>query len=276
MEIVNSGALYYRHIDPLPRHSTGWSDCVLHLSTFLQTEGRRRIPDATRDFECLQKNVEQFATWRASQQPGFMMDLVISVNGTIDIQEHLDMLNRINGQMLNPTTRVTVFQRPNIGWQWGGFWDVWLRWKGITCEWWATLENDCHLTDPDWFDVLQALLLTDPGACWVGMHEGWDGVNPNKFGSCQLPPTTWRGPHNEPLDHFESDTLIHSGGGFYFCRRKVLESFDRTFGCFTHALGCHFQLDGIISGEVAFSQKARALGWHYIARRETIEIWDGR
>jgi len=48
------------------------------------------------------------------------------------------------------------------------------------------------------------------------------------------------------------------------CKKEMLENIDDTYGCFTHSMGCNYSFDGVILGEVCFSQKITSLGWGWV------------
>jgi hypothetical protein len=57
--------------------------------------------------------------------------------------------------------------------------------------------------------------------------------------------------------------MQHSRGGFYMCKRELLEKMDKQYGHFTFAMGHNGDIDGVACGEIAFASKTRYLGYSY-------------
>jgi len=49
---------------------------------------------------------------------------------------------------------------------------------------------------------------------------------------------------------------------------------DSIFGCFTNATGCDYYIDGVLSGEVGFCQKATALGYNLFNEECIVKVKD--
>jgi len=160
-----------------------------------------------------------------------------------------------------------------MGWQWGGFHDVWMRYKDIDCEWYATMEADCYMSDM-WFD--RAISFMKPQVIYElsgHLPIGYMGQYSTHFNEHFVPPiienyrkqnvvvdNIWRDGYNKIISPAVND-LCHTRGGFYFCRRDMLEKMDNAYGCFTHSIGNDAEFDGILLGEVGFAQKTTALGY---------------
>jgi len=257
-----------RHFDPLFAVSKNHVvDCVLHMSTCF--EPRKTHVDfqhcvmANRhlvELEHLRFNIDRFdlEEIKNSTDPKFHGDLIISVNGFIHDQKVVDYLKSIDGKNLKSGLTVKIFQRPNVGYQWGGFYDVWQKYKTATCNYYASFEEDCFFSD-SWFDTLKREIEPADIGC-VG----------------QLPVQIIRQPHvlrmmplifirdgsnrkfEPPIDR---ELSKHTRGAFYFCKRDCLERLDASFACFTHAMSNVHQVDGVFAGEIAFSQKMAACGY---------------
>lgn len=246
-----------RYFDPLKYPSEGTADIVLHIPIQLNSRGSRRAPaGGFSDFDGLKWNLNNFK----KNPKGFHGILVVSVNGFID-DGHIDNLKWIDEKVINNQWgdwNVTVFQRPNYGYQWGGFYDVWLKYKEIDCKYYATLECDCFLQG-DWWKKSIDLFESR------GDQFGFVGMAPDKeVRKHLLQQYTFSG----RLWDCHSN-MRHSRGGFYLCRRELLDKMDRFYGHFTLSLGNNQELDGVACGEIQFSSKTRHLGFSYSVLQPT-------
>ena len=187
-----------------------------------------KITDTRRvlEIECLKKRVKEIK-----------VPMYISINGECD-QRWIDRVYRIAAQ---PGTFVKeVFHRKNIGYQWGGFYDMFKKLTFEDNHWthFATLEVDCSLR-PDWLEK-----CLKPDQQHIGMVPYRRKISPLHF------PANWKYSVRED----------HTRGGFHFCRKVLLEKIDKRFGCFTHAKGSDLVIDGILHGEVGFCSKIDAVG----------------
>ena len=259
----------FRVFDPLHIPKINKTDCVLHISSFLQEskeKSDRREGDSPRDFNCIKSLIGEISNQRISNREGFRLDAVISINGHVENQEYIDYLKSINGTVIGNNVHITIFQRPNVGWQWGGFHDVWMRYKDIDCNWYATMEGDVFFSNDTWFDY------------FVNKNKILHGQNSRKFNTIDpkeyngpIPPEVWRDENNNVLNASVNDTA-HTRGGFYICQKSFLQHMDNVYGCFTHAMGCNMWFDAIILGEVAFCQKATALGYELIKDENVLGV----
>ena len=256
-----------RVFDPLPE-VTQTFDCVIHVSTFLETYGKRRQGTVHAYFDAAQTTIETLCTLPFSRNVQSVA-LIVSVNGLITEMPYIKYLQALVPRK-NQRVQIypVVFQRPNVGWQWGGFWDVWLRYKRCGCKWWFTLEGDVKLTLPFWFDLFTRDITTAKNAgnmiAFVGAHQAKDTLpSPYEYYGV-LPKGVWRDWENKPLENAQIEDLRHTSGEFYFCTYEFLQAMDATYHGFTAAFGGHYELDGVIHGEVGFSQKAHAMGFTYI------------
>ena len=118
--------IYFKEFNSLGVSDTNDSNCIFHMSTFLSDSKTKRRHGHTskRDFDCIVKNIELMKTQEISTIRPFRMDLLISINGGIEKQEYIEYLKNINGSIIGNNIHVKVFQRANVGFQWGGFHDV--------------------------------------------------------------------------------------------------------------------------------------------------------
>ena len=222
----------------------------IRLKNKIDPKGRIKTRDNNRDdFKSLKFNLEYF-----KENPiGFNGILVISVNGFIDdiYKNEIKWLdqNVVNKQWGDWTT--TIFQRPNWGYQWGGFYDTWLKYKDIDCTRYATLECDCYLHG-EWFKKGMRMLADHPDFGFVGMAPD-KNVRKNLRVQYHFSDRLWE----------KHSGYKHTRGGFYLCRKRLLEAIDKEYGCFTLSMGANQDLDGIACGEIGFSSKTRHLGFKY-------------
>lgn len=233
-----------RRFDPLHYPSNKDASCVLHICSYFEDYGERNLL-------ALKECVVSLGRLKNDKS----IDIVISVNGFVDYAPAYNYLEE-----LRSNTRIIVFQRPNFGHQWGGLYDVWMKYKGTNCGSFATIEQDCYFIEKDWFEVLRRDLKSYG---YVGMASRvLNTINPYKYEEFSIPDNTWRNDKNEAIKIGEKDTE-HSRGGFYLCSRELLQKMDEVYGCFTFALGHHHYYDGIVQGEVAFAHKTKALGFKW-------------
>jgi hypothetical protein len=165
--------------------------------------------------------------------------MYISINGECD-QIWID---RVYHAVVWPGTYVKeVFHRENIGYQWGGYYDMFKMLTKFDNDWthFATLEVDCFL-QPGWLEK-----CLDAGQQHVGMPPYLDHMGRLKW------PKHW--------EKKFSTAKEHTRGGFHFCTKKLLEKIDKKFGCFTYAEGSDLVIDGVCHGEIGFCQKIVAVG----------------
>ena len=225
---------------------------VLHIPIQLNIKGGPKS-HRNSDIDCLEKNLILFG-----QHKGFTGDLVISVNGFIDNEFIPDVkyLETINNTQIGPFN-VIVFQRPNFGYQWGGFYDVWQKYKDSEIAYYITLECDCYLTR-DWYKICIENIKNNG---FVGMPPKRDmgGRTDMYFFTSRI----WRNGADKKLNKPGADyrkVMTHTRGGFYFCQRSALEKLDKIYGCFTDSMGCDSSIDGVAMGEIGFASKIGQIG----------------
>lgn len=257
-----------RDFDPLyPVNSSHISDCVLHMAVCFEPRkthanfehcvmnGRNLA-----ELDHLKFNIDRFnlTEIKNSSNPNWQGDLIISINGFIHDGETLNYLRSIDGSDLKSGLKVKIFQRPNVGYQWGGFYDVWQRYKDATCQYYVSFEEDCFFST-GWFDRLVKEVQPDNIGC-VGQ------LPCNKVRQIgiwnHVPAIFIRDGSNRHITlpiHIKNSE--HTRGAFYFCKKSCLERLDTTFACFTHAMSNNHQIDGVFAGEIGFSQKLAACGY---------------
>lgn len=262
----------FRVFDPLSIPTIEMTDCVLHICSYLEQ-------DNNREFDVLQKNIDLLSSQTISVKPDYRVDLIISINGHIDNPDYIDYFRRIDGIKINSGVYVQIFQRQNIGFQWGGFHDVWMRYKDIKCNWFVTLEADCFFLRTDWLDYLIMEMNNQPlnvgyfghrnkekGGKYIVGPCDQNTINPLKLDDhTPIPIEAWRDKNNQVIQDINVIDTCHTRGGFYFCRKALLRDMDQVFGCFSFSMGCNHEFDAIVLGEVGFGQKARVLGYDWLA-----------
>ena len=260
-------------------------DVVMNLTLFLQSNAPRPAPNGFRadqnwekDLKDLKQNISIYSTLSPSVRPEFRMELVISVNGYVTDAEPIEYLKSIDNTFVNNNRiHITVFQRPNVGWQWGALQDIWQRWHhSVICDFWMTQESDCYFHKENWFDILydKYKCHEKEKICFISGRERTFLFNePLEFDG-PLSPETWRDKDNKPLENITEWSLRHVDPLYYFIPSKYLDDLDRHFGCFTYALDSNYQLDAIIYGEIGFCQKARALRYKWLECQDIVHGWD--
>jgi hypothetical protein len=231
-------------------------DVVLHIPIRLNVTGGNKSKRDS-DIDCLEKNLIMF-----DQMSGFDADLVVSVNGFIDNELIPDVkyLEHINNTHIGPFY-IKVFQRPNWGYQWGGFYDVWQKYRNSKCGFFSTLECDCYLLK-DWFSICQSK-IQDYGFLGMPPKSDLGGRTEMYFFAGRI----WRNAGDEQIGKSGTDyrqVMTHTRGGFYYCQRFMLERLDNAYGCFTESMGCDLAIDGIAMGELGFASKVGQLGIKFI------------
>jgi len=247
-----------RCFDPLKNPNRKY-DLVFHLPVCFDNIDRRQGVD--RDFRCLKFQIENFKQVNPSNNPNFKMLLCISVNGGISSYSYVEYLNSIGNRLTN-NIDIIVFQRPNVGWQWGGLHDVYMRYKNH-CDFFCTCECDVWFFQNGWFDICLSRIKKDVG--FIGMPPG-DHTLPNihAYADFNIPVRVWRDGNNNIINRPNVRISKHSRGGWYLCTKKLLDRMDDVYGCFTFALGHSNALDGIVLGEVGFSHKTEQLGFTWL------------
>lgn len=273
---------FLRVFDPLP-FMKGKRDVVMNLTTFFESNSLRVAPNGTRsnnswhkDLKDVKKNIEMYDKLVPSVKDDFLMELVISVNGSITDDEPFDYLKSIDDTYIsNGKIHVTVFQRPNIGWQWGALQDVWAKLKGLDCDFWMTQESDCFFKMNYWFDILRDKYKSSKEkVCFISGHERtFTFGDPYEYNG-PLNKGVWRDKNNNILKNPTEYDIRHVDPLYYFISRQFLEELDDVYGCFTFALSGTFFLDAIIYGEIGFCQKARALGYKWLEYEDIVFGWD--
>jgi len=159
---------------------------------------------------------------------------------------------------------IITFQRPNIGYQWGGLYDIWLRYKDINCGWFGSLEHDHYFRHSEWFDIAMNHMGRQPlNVKNIGMNQTSKSFNPYEYCGKKIPKEAWKDKNNEVIEGIREDDLIHSSGGGYFCHRDLLRDMENAYGCFTFSIDNDYIFDGIVLGEVGFCQKIKSLGYDW-------------
>jgi len=259
-----------RIFDPLQYPDFDKTDCILNLTVFLENDGLRRMDNGYREptdnkqeMENLKRNIDFFDKSSHSIKKDFSMKLVISVNGHLMDDESINYLKSLDRQKLNDSkVEIIIYQRPNIGWQWGSLWDIWTRWKNVNCEYWVSKECDWHFRLENWYDILKEKLISNKNAAFVSAYERKFKFDPYEYYG-PLSIDVWRDINGKPFKAKWED-VKHVQPSYYFMRKSFLEKMDKTFGCFTYALGQSYELDAIVYGEMGFSQKTKALGYSWV------------
>jgi hypothetical protein len=242
-----------RYYEPLKEPEINYGvNIVLHIPIQMNSRGAMKVHRQKSDIDALHSNLDRF---REQGNDKYKGELVISINGFIDDnKEQKDKLKWLNECVQDKNIgnwHITIFQRPNYGYQWGGFYDVWIKYKILECPYYATLECDQQLTK-DWYEECDRIMREHPGHGFVGQAPDKNLVKRLRQ-QYRLTERLW-------VNH---STMQHSRGGFYFCRKELLEAIDKKYGHFTFSMGCDNSIDGVACGEIAFSSKTRHLGFSY-------------
>jgi hypothetical protein len=158
---------------------------------------------------------------------GTSMSIHISINGESD--EH--WINEVNN-LAEQYNAKEVFHRPNIGYQWGGYYDLFKKHE-FTYDWFATLEVDCFL-------IKEWLHYASPTK---RLHH--IGMIPYKENAGRMPPE-----YQKP----------HTRGGFHMCSKWLLQRIDKKYKCFSDAKTSDY-FENILKGEIGFCQKVLDCGY---------------
>jgi hypothetical protein len=267
----------YRQFDSLHIPTVGKTDCVYHISSYLEDkEGVSDRVNTSREFEVFRLNIDHLLSQTISQLDGFRMDLIVSINGHISNPTYIEYLNSINGTN-NGKVFITVFQRPNVGYQWGGLHDVWLRYKDVKCTWYVTTEADVYMEDDIWYDTA-VHKVNASGNGYLGQNARINMIHPFEAESSpgmwyigDSSPLVWRNGNGDIIKPTKEMTQ-HTRGGFYFCCDTLLRRMDEVYGNFTFSMGCNHEYDGIILGEVGFCHKITALGYKLFKNEDMVRV----
>ncbi len=260
----------WRQFDPLKpiNPATRQPHCILHVATHVESHARNKNSSQyhdtsghLEDFLVTKRCIESLQDQTISNQNGFKLELIISINGYITEPKYIEWFEFVNESWLNDKIYCRVFQRPNFGYHWSGFHDVWMRYKETACAFWASLECDHVFMYDDWFDQLKAQFTTRPEIGLFGKYQNPQTVDPERAFGTIIPPRMWRNSDGKPFENPTNDIMIHTCGAFCMLKREVLQKMDDKFGCFTFGMGIHHTIDGIICGEIGICQKTRALGY---------------
>jgi len=269
VKLMDRKEWFFRYFDPLlPVDPKTKINCILHIAAHLESSNRDSDSAGDKeDFITVRRAIKYISEQVISKIPGFKLHLIISINGNIDNEKYIKYFDEINGTWLSEKVCCKVFQRPNFGYHWGGFYDVWTRYKETKCDWYVTLESDYRFYHDPWFDlVVKELNKAGPNFLDYGKHQNPRTLQPKKTLGVDIPARQWRNKNNSIKQKPTSDDLIHTCGALHFCKRQLLEEMDNAFGCFTYSMGCNHTIDGIIQGEVAFCQKIGALGYKILSK----------
>lgn len=252
---------FFRVFDPLKPVSGQAVHCAFHIP--VHVEDRERDSDSKgmiEDFIVSRRAIELFREYTISNLKSFRLDLVVSVNGNITNKRFIDYFESINNKWLQPgKVLCKVFQRPNVGFQWGGYHDMWMRYKD-KCNWFATMEADHRLMYDNWYDRILEY-VGDGSRFTYGKSQTqkeWDPKRP--LGVLRVPDNCWRNSDGSNRNATRQD-MVHTCGAFHFCHNSILTKLDNAFGCFTFSMGCDHKIDGIIQGEIGFCQKIKSFGY---------------
>lgn len=238
-----------RRFDPLHYPSINSADCVFHVCGYLEEDTENRL-------KALKNCLNTLTALNAKTSNKIV--IVLSINGGIEDEASINYLEHIK-----KSTSIIVFQRPNIGYQWCGLYDVWLKYKHINCNFFATIEQDCYVIRENWFSYLVERIKGKKNMGYIGMSRARvNTISPESYLTLKIPPNIWRDGKNNVVK-IKQEQTGHSRGGFYFCTKQLLTAMDNVYGCFSFALGDNHPYDGIVQGEVAFAQKTVALGFQW-------------
>ena len=261
----NVGTL--REFDPLLYPKTNDIDCIVSYPIFLEENGKRRMDDGTKglnnhikELENLKKKVEWITNVPVSKND-IKVEFIISICGYVIDDYCIDYLSSIDDEYLNKNVHCVVFQRPNIGWQWGSLEDIWIKYKDTNCKYFVSSEVDLEfLNEPYWYDECKELIKGDK-ICFISDIQK-NPIDPHNYYG-PLNSRTWKDKNNKTIEGYVDTT--HTNGS-YFIRSDFLDEMYKTYGCFTYALTANFELDAIVYGEIGFCQRAIELGYKWRIR----------
>lgn len=202
-------------LDPMPAFPEMLNATCLHIPVCFESH----IPGfkINQEISNLEENLKSIQT----------MTIYVSINGNAS-DKYVEKVTNLTKKY-----KANVFRRPNTGFQWGGYFDVFTKYE-FTYNWFATLEVDCRL-NPKWREI-----------AWPTRHLHHIGMHPFKtYG----------------LDAHLLKDQTHTRGGFHLCSRPLLQAVRDKFNCFTESKGCNPLHDGIILGEIGFCTKILAAGY---------------
>lgn len=250
---------FWRTFDPL-KPVDRLINCAFHIPVHVEDSVRDSDSRGMiEDFVVSRRCIEKFREYSISNIPDFKLDLVVSINGDITHPKFIEYFRSIDNQWLSDKVFCKVYQRTNTGYQWGGFHDVWMRYKD-TCEWFATMEADHRFMFDNWFDMV--LEHVGDGSKFTFSKYQYPKIwgTPQAPVGRPAPASLWRNTDGSTKINPPEEVLLHSCGAFHFCHNDILTKLDNAFGCFTFSMGCANMIDGIIQGEIAFCQKIREFG----------------
>lgn len=254
-----------RIFDALKKPKVDELSCVLHICTCWEGSTARNQLRMHKELRCLMNQISNFGIKHKASGNPFTAHMVISVNGFFPrdkdniYRNNIKYLQGLHGKNIGNGIEVVVFQRANFGWQWAAFYDVWQKYKDVICDKYFTLESDVYVTKNKWFDSLAGRAASS-NVGFVGQIP-INYIDPLNFhGKYSKTAWMWRDENDLPFTPSREQTG-HTRGGAYFCKKELLQKMDDVYGCFTHALGKDLYIDGIMSGEIGFSQKTTSLGY---------------
>ncbi len=216
---------------------------ILHIPVCFDNLPRIGASRRQYEIDCLEFNL-----LRLQQDP---VQIYVSINGS-STPYYTDQIAK-----LQESIKFTVFHRPNIGYQWGGYYDTWLKTKHLKADYYGTLEVDICFYEK-WHSALQGHHIGMSPLKGVAAHDMfWDSVT---------------GKHDlKKVPGFKQGSM-HTRGGFHFCSHELLTKIDNKFHQFTFAKGHDHFIDGIVHGEVLFCHKIRAVGYELVDRKMATSV----
>ena len=253
-------------------------ELIIIVTCFLETGGMRRCKNGPkrpsypdREFEHLKQDIETFRILKPSKFD-IDIELIYAVNGFLTEDHMIKYLNDINDTYLQDKVHLTVFQRPNIGWQYGAAYDVFQKHRHTEVGYYMMKEVDRHLKVDYWYDILNQKMMTagyspksgyNEKICWVGGVERPYRFKPHEYAG-PLTENIWRDKNYKPIKNPTKEITLCVKPHYYFLSPDFLHNLDYCYGNFTDSIGSSYELDGIVYGEHCFCQRAKELGYRWI------------
>ena len=197
--------------------------CILHIPVCFDTD--KGISGVRKDFEirALENSLRNLES-----DP---VTVYVSINGPTE-DKYADKVIELCDEY-----HAQYFNRPNTGYQWGGYYDTFQKTKNLDSVYYGTLEVDYCLIK-NWYELLKNCKKHH-----IGMPPLKHTIQPHNW------PNKWKGDKSQD----------HTNGAFHFCSKPLLNAIIDQYNCFTNSKGSNHTLDGILHGEVSFCSKIQAV-----------------
>ena len=140
-----------------------------------------------------------------------------------------------------------------------------------------TCECDVYPIEVSWYNMILSIIEKRENIGYVGMVPKECMIpTADAYNIYEIPKRLWRDGNNNIIRNtsdfqvltrggkkVQNTLTTHSRGGWYFCKRRLLNIMDKTYGCFTFSMSNINALDGIVMGEIGFAHKTKQLGYDW-------------